>query len=458
MIDNIAIKLYISPDGSDVHGDGSYEKPFATVLPAQNIIRTAIKNGGLKEDAYIYFKSGTYYLTETIHIGIDDFDANCYVHYENANGETARIVGGIPVVNWSDPDGDGIFEADVLENSNIYALFENGRRLTIARDTDWADKTVTDPSHLQAVYGGPSSWFGEILKISELNGNKISTYLTKCEWSGSLEYVQGAREYIDEADEWAIEGTKIYYKPADPTSLKNSEIIAGLVDNVITVTGTDDTPVKNIVISGLRLEMNNFGENLGAQARANNVLAEYDTNLFALVYLNNTENVTVKDCYLKNAGYIGITLNHHAQHNTICGNYITKTGYAGIFMIGENPGSLNYCNKCNTVSNNKIENAGNFVGHGAGIYLINSGENTVTHNDISNVPRYGISMKGMRYGVFADNGHGDVPFEDHWKFNQTTKNLFAYNKVYNTGIRSGDGGGIEGWGIGRDNVIDHNIL
>ena len=28
----------------------------------------------------------------------------------------------------------------------------------------------------------------------------------------------------------------------------------------------------------------------------------------------------------------------------------------------------------------------------------------------------------------------------------------------NTGIRSGDGGGIEGWGMGRDNIIDHNII
>ncbi len=160
---------------------------------------------------------------------------------------------------------------------------------------------------------------------------------------------------------------------------------------------------------------------------------------------------------MSNAGYMAVVLQGYAQKNTVSGNDIRNAGYAGMFLIGENPGSLNYCNKENTISDNRIRNVGEFVGHGAGIYLMNSGSNRIVHNDISYVPRYGISLKGIRYGVFGDNGI-TVDFDDHWKYNQTTENYIGYNRIYNTGIRSGDGGGIEGWGMGRDNIIDHNII
>ena len=452
------IALYVSSDGCDECGNGSFEKPFATVRAAQKIIRDAIKNGGLSSDAYIYVKGGTYYLKETILIGKEDCDEKFCVHYTNYNNETVRLIGGSPVKVWSDPDGDGIFEADITDNNDFYALYDNGVCLAIARETDWIGKTVKDPSHLQVVYGSATSWFGDILKIESIEGDQIKTYVKKCDWSGGLQYLQGAREFISECGEWAIEGNKVYYKPENPMSVNDSEIIAGTVDNIFTVKGADDAHVKNIEISGFNLEMNAFGANLAAHARPQNVTAEFDTNLGALVYLTNAENVTVKECRMSNAGYVGVVMQGYAQNNTVYGNYITKTGYAGIFMIGENPGSSNYCSKYNTISNNKIHDVGNFVGHGAGIYLMNSGDNTVTHNEIFNVPRYGISMKGIRYGVFADNGLGDVPFEDHWKYNQTTKNYFGFNKIYNTGIRSGDGGGIEGWGMGRDNHIDNNII
>lgn len=455
---NTNLILFVSGNGCDECGDGSFEKPFATVEAAQNVVKKAIKNGGLDSDAYIYVKGGTYFITETILIGAEDCDEKYTVHYMNYNNETVRFIGGVQIKGWSDPDGDGVFEADVSDNNDFYALYENGVCLTAARETDWVGKSVSDPSHLQAVYGSASSWFGDVLKVKSIDGDKIDTYIRKCDWSGDLQYLQGAREFITEPGEWAIEGNKVYYKPKDANSIENSEIIAGTVGNIFTVKGQDEKHVKNIVISGFSLEMNAFGKNLAAHARPHNVTAEYDTNLGALVYLSNAENITVKECRMSNAGYVGVVMQGYAQNNTVYGNDISQTGYAGIFMIGEDPGSLNYCSRCNTVSNNKIHEVGNFVGHGAGIYLMNSGENTVTHNEICNVPRYGISMKGMRYGVFADNGLGDVPFEDHWKYNQTTKNYFGFNKIYNTGIRSGDGGGIEGWGMGPYNHIDNNII
>ncbi len=455
---SLQAEFFVASDGSDERGDGTLTNPYATVGAAQSAIRTLIKDGGLRGDVRILVRGGTYYLREPIVIGVDDYDPVYRVIYSNYKDETVRFVGGVPVSGWHDDDGDGIFEADVTGFPAIYAMYCDGVWLPNAREQNWKNKAVRDPSHLQAVCGSNTSWFGEVLKIHELNGEQITTDYPKCAWSGRIRYLQGAREYIDEAGEWAMEGSTLYYMPAEPEKIAECEIVVGTADHIFLVEGVEGQPVKNIVIRGFHLEMNAFGENLVAHARPNDVIGEYDTNLTGLVCLHNAEAVTVERCRMTNAGYMAVVLKGYCQHNMVYGNQIQDTGYAGMFLIGENPGSLNYCNKYNTISNNRIYNVGNFVGHGSGIYLMNSGENRIVHNDISNVPRYGISMKGVCYEHFPANGMVDVPFEDHWKYNQTTGNYIAYNRIYNTGMRSGDGGGIEGWGIGRDNHIDHNVV
>ena len=451
-------EFFISTNGSDETGDGSFLYPFRSVKRAQQALRQVIMDGGLTSDTYIQIMGGTYYLKEPITIGTGDYDKHHRIIYTNYNDEAVYLVGGTPVTGWTGPDKNGIYQADITGHNQFYALYENGQRLTPARAEHWQDITIRDPSHLQASYGNVTCWFGEILKVKDICGSTVVTNFPKSTFSGELQYLQGAREFISSNGEWAIEGTRIYCKPLDPTNFKNASIIAGATPKIISVEGTADAPINNIVIRGLHFQMSDFGEDLQAHAKGDDRTAEFDTNLQGLVTLKYAENTTVEYCHMTNAGYIGVVLQRHCQNCTVSGNSISHTGYAGIFLIGDDPGSLNYYNKNNTISNNLIHDVGEFVGHGAGIYLINSGDNRITHNQIFNVPRYGISMKGIRYGVFAGNGLGDVSFDDHWKYNQTTGNYIGYNRVYNTGIRSGDGGGIEGWGIGRDNHLDHNII
>lgn len=449
---------YVSTSGSDLTGDGSIENPFASIEKAKNAVKTNLV-AGLTKDVHVYVRGGTYYLDNAIKLNETDSGNNGFkVIYTSYNNENVRIIGGKPVTGWTDT-GNGIYSADITGRNNFWALFDNGVRLPNASETSWQSITVADKSHLQAKYGNATSWFGEVLKVNTLSGSSVTTDISKGAFSGNLEYLQGAKEYINSAGEWAISGNSLYYKPLDGSNLTGHEIIAPTTDRIFYLQGTEGNRVKNIVIQGMNLEMNDFGPNLIAHAGHNgDQTTEYPDNLKGLVDLDYTESIVVRDSKLTDAGYMGVVINHYGQNNTIYGNYIEDTGYAGIFLIGENPGSLKYFNKNNVISNNEIKNVGKFVGHGSGIYLMNSGDNQITHNNISNVPRYGISMKGIRYGVFAANGITGVPFEDHYQYNQTTRNYIGYNTIYNTGMRSGDGGGVEGWGIGRDNRIDHNII
>ncbi len=451
----LSFKIYVSP-GCENRGDGTKNSPYSSIKEAQKAMRAEIAKG-LDGDAAILFTGGTYYLDETVKIGFADCDKNHKIYYSSADGEDVTLIGGVPVTGWKECK-DGVFYADISQIGDFYTLFCNGKRQRTARSGDMSGEGIKDSSHLQAVCENSSAWFGEILKVKSISENGIETFIRKCDWSGNFTYLCGAREFIKDAGDWAIEENRVYFKPEDPKKIGESVIVAGTLNEIFTVRGENEKPVNNIEICGFSLMMNAFGENLAAQSRPANILAEYDENINALVSLQNAKNVTVKNCRMTYAGYVAVTLKGCCENDLIYANDIESPGYAGIFLIGENPGSLNYISKHNTVCGNRIRSAGEFVCHGAGIYLINSGENLITHNEIDGVPRYGISMKGMRYGVFHDNGIDGVPFEEHWKYNQTTKNVISYNKISNTGKRSADGGGIEGWGIGRDNVIDHNII
>jgi hypothetical protein len=77
---------------------------------------------------------------------------------------------------------------------------------------------------------------------------------------------------------------------------------------------------------------------------------------------------------------------------------------------------------------------------------------------ISHSRRYGISIKGIRFRIFKEIGLGDVKFEDQWKYLHSNRNRIVGNYVFDLCRASLDGGGIESWGGGRDNLIASNIV
>ena len=54
--------IYVSPDGNDISGDGSKEKPFATLDRARIAVRELPKT----EDIVVEFADGFYFMNETV--------------------------------------------------------------------------------------------------------------------------------------------------------------------------------------------------------------------------------------------------------------------------------------------------------------------------------------------------------------------------------------------------------
>jgi hypothetical protein len=468
--------------GSDTTGDGTAAHPFATITAARDLIRTYSTQ---TDDIEVLIAPGVYYNAQAITFGPQDSGTGGYqITYKKdpaINGEV-RVVGGVPITGWTS-EGNGIYSADISTIPDFWALYDNREKKQNAQSSGTSVGTVADASHLVRRYAG--EWFGEIVKANADGSIPVGV----AGQSMSASYYYGAKEYIDQDGEWAIEGTKVYYQPGYDPSMH--EVVAGTATNVFAFVGGGDTDlnvfqtvadsdlVKNITIEGLTIEMNNFGPNLFAHSGRRNASvdgsvpnnagssSEMNFNVQGLVHLANAENITVKDNKIQNAGYVNVALVNHAQQNLIYGNYIKNAGYTNVMMIGDNPGSTIFHNKNNTIENNVIQTSGLAgITQGAGMYLINSGDNLITHNDISDASRYGISLKGLRLGVASaahtsEGANGITPaatLDTIYNYDLAGGNQITYNRIYNTGKTGADGGCIETWGGGRDNVIDHNIL
>src|SRR5690606_15348632 len=106
-----------------------------------------------------------------------------------------------------------------------------------------------------------------------------------------------------------------------------------------------------------------------------------------------------------------------------------------------------------------IKHGGELIGHGCGILLYQSGNNEIANNLIADMPRYGISMKGLRHKEMPSELYGiPVIWDNHGDFLHSRNNRIAFNDISNVMTDSQDGGLIEVWGVGRGNIIHGNYL
>jgi hypothetical protein len=146
----------------------------------------------------------------------------------------------------------------------------------------------------------------------------------------------------------------------------------------------------------------------------------------------------------------------HAQGIEVSSNLIRFNGLHGVSLHGLGLGDEDV-NHHNLVENNHIHHCGRLVGHGYGVRIAQSGNNRIIHNDIHHMPRYGTTIKGLRYQVLKEQVDG-VTWENRHDFLHSRENLIAYNHIHHVNQDSQDTGAMESWGPGRDNVYDHNLI
>ncbi|MBN1346132.1 MAG: right-handed parallel beta-helix repeat-containing protein [Phycisphaerae bacterium] len=301
-------------------------------------------------------------------------------------------------------------------------------------------------------------WVNAILSLAKVDHEKRIAYVTNRNCTqelrpGNRYFIENVYEALDTPGEWFLdrgEG-KLYYRPKS-LRFAVEGVVAPVLDRIIDIAGDEpgDRPsgvhdktaaadstsqagtryAEHIVIRGMTFRHTTYSLEMGS------VYSPDD----GAIWLRRARHCVIEDCTFEGVGGYAVRLQTHAHDNAILHNAVVEAGQGGILMIGYDSATQP---RNNLVAGNLIHHCGRIWKHVAGIYVTTGGGNRIAHNAITDVPRYGISLKTF--------GRGQASHD----------NIVEYNRIVRTNMETNDTGAIETLGRDREdsgNVIRYNLI
>lgn len=469
---NAQVQIYISPTGSDKN-IGSEDQPFATLQQARDHIRE-LKKKGLNKDVNVYLRKGTYYLSETLELGLQDSAPEGHrITFKNYEDEHPVLSSGIKITGWTKETNDlpglpaeakgKIWSASLPPGINsFYTLYEGDTRLPRAvtkgffPTKEYVSNNPEKPEDLYLlefpagkiknwdnlpdveVFIQPAvAWTMNILSLEWVDEKKNvaktkipATYPltgTKHErFPEGTVRVENVFEGLDGPNKWVLnsKSRKIYIWPANEKPGEN--IMAPKLKVLIKVAGNSrikeaaDIPVKGIHFQGLTFTQADRGDTWDLDDSGIQHDWEMEDKDNAMLRFRGAEDCSVDACHFYNAGDNAIRLDFHAQRIEIKNSLFHDLGQSAVMMLGYGPGTKDV-NKYNKVVNNHIHDCGQIWWHSQMITMWQSGENLVAHNYIHNVPRKAVAISGVRPPAFRPNAPDVRETRRSIRFNEVGK-------------------------------------
>ena len=479
-----AVVYFVSTTGCDTNTGLTVDQPFKTVHKAKEAVRKLL-HGNMSSDVVVYLRGGEYYLEKPLIFDEGDSGRNGYkVIYCNYPDEVPVINGGYCVSQWEQHDRH-VYKTKIEDGKLFNILYENGLFATKARypKNGYIRTAAANPDALKKSFcfqedlpyienaddlqvylwpGGPDgewNWYAHVMNVQQVDYDEHRLDLQhEAEYEigkGSRYYIQGAKQLITQPGEFYLDKQEnmLYYYPMN-VPIEKQEVVIPRMRVAVGFNGkSESNPVRGIVWSGIGIR------NTDIEEETINVSTDLQEGGCSAVHIENAEDITITHCKIYNAGYHGIYLKGYAQNNRISNNLIYNIGNTGVQLEGAGE-TLNFINRKNVIENNCIHHTGWLVGHGAGIMLIHSGENSVRHNRIYHTPRYSISMKSICPSILSGKTIDgmEVTEENTELFCHTRKNVIEYNDLSKANLDSQDTGVIESWGRNADNIIRYNYI
>lgn len=411
-------------------------------------------------------------------------------------GATAEVYGGVPVAGWEKWKGS-IWRAPVFapeglrrgtpapKGARFFNLIVDGKPSTMAQTPNagsgfgggawrisngavgvpesWRGYDYSD-AQVFAFIGG--NWFSEMRAVRAASPDARGVLPVdggSGQFGGMNDrfFLRGVLEFLDEPGEWCLKHKEgfVYYWPKSGTPADHV-IVRPTCQRLFDISGAHDVTLENLSLIGSDFceRWYLFGPNQDGSTPG--PLQQ------GLVFGENVERLGVRGCRILAAGHSAVWLNHRAKDCVVEDCLIMGAGFAGVyangFMPGEGPfqnAAESYVNRGHRIEGNFIYDCGKFVGGGCGIQFYQTGDSLITHNEVGMMPRYGISYKGLRWGVIPKRLYGhNLTFDSHFDYLHTRNLRIVGNEIYSVCRNSFDFGGIEAWSPGRDNLWSHNAL
>jgi hypothetical protein len=489
----------VAPDGQG--STCSAQAPCA-LLTAQGKVRQATST--MATDITVVLADGTYRLDSTLTFDAaagDSATGGHTVSYQAAPGAHPVVSGGQQVTGWSQASS-GVWSATVPAGTDTRQLYVDGVRANRASGAAPTSFTRTatgytasntalagwqNISNTEFVYN--VDWTQMRCGVASVSGTTVTMRQPCFDNSTKKQYgvnadlpssIENAKELLNNPGEFYLDkpAHTLYYLPRAGQQMSAADVEIPRLQTVIAGHGTASTPLRGLAIRGVTVAYGGWtapnGPDGFSEVQANMGLTGANawqkqgscdrfsstdpgtcpygnwTMTPGNVTFDHTDGLTLTGTAFQHLGAAGLQLGQGVTNSSITGNVFTDISGNGV-EIGNgtdaNPTDLSVLPTGNTVADNWIHNIAVEYTGGVGIFQGYARDDTITHNQINNVPYSGISSN-WGWGRTATRTSG----------NKITDNL-----VYDYMQQRSDGGGIyvlgqEGTSLTDGLVISGNVV